>query len=212
MAEKLFKGLIHFKKEDFEKNKEFFQGLKEGQKPHTFYIGCSDSRIVPNLITRTLPGELFVVRNIANIVPPYDKNDGTYKCTASILEYAVKYLEVENILVCGHSNCGGLKALFYPEEKLNKLPFVKQWLSLIDDVKDAVKDIEDEKLREWEVEQLNIVKQLDNLLTYPFVKERVESGKLKLLGWYYIIETAEVYNYNFEKEEFELIKEEINDF
>jgi len=205
MAEKLFKGVIHFRKEDFEKNKEFFQGLKDGQKPHTFYIGCSDSRIVPNLITKTLPGELFVVRNIANVVPPYEINDGTYKCTASALEYAVKYLKVKNILVCGHSNCGGLKALFYDEKKLNKLPFVKEWLKLVSDIKEAVKNIEDPKLREWEAEQLNVVKQLDNLMTYPFVKERVEKGTLRLIGWYYIIETAKVYNYNFKTQEFELI-------
>jgi carbonic anhydrase len=205
MAKKLFDGVINFQKNDFEKNKDFFLGLKEGQKPHTCYIGCSDSRIVPNLITKTLPGELFVVRNIANVVPPYEENDGTYKCTASVLEYAVKYLEVENILVCGHSNCGGLKALFYPKEKLEKLPFVKKWLELIEDLKEMVRDIEDEKLREWEIEQLNVVKQLDNLLTYPFIKERVESGKLKLLGWYYIIESGEVYNYDFEKKVFEIL-------
>jgi len=205
MSEKLFKGVLNFKKEDFEKHKDLFWELKEGQKPHTFYIGCSDSRIVPNLITKTMPGEVFVVRNIANIVPPYNINNGTYKCTASGLEYAVKYLEVENILVCGHSNCGGLKALFYSPEKLEKLPFVKKWLQIIDDVKEAVRDIEDVKLREWEAEQLNVIKQLDNLMTYPFVKERVEAGKLNLIGWYYIIETGEVYNYNKEKNEFELI-------
>ena len=201
----LIEGIVKFKKEDFEKNKEFFQGLKEGQKPHTFYIGCSDSRVVPNLITKTLPGELFVVRNIANIVPPFEINDGTLKCTASILEYAVKYLEVKNIVVCGHSNCGGLKALFYPQEKLDKLPFVKNWLKLIEDLKEKVKDIEDEKLREWEIEQLNIVRQIENLLTYPFVKDRFESGKINIYGWYYIIESGEVYNYNYEKKEFELI-------
>jgi len=203
--DKLFKGVINFKKEDFEAHKDLFEGLKEGQKPHTFYIGCSDSRIVPNLITKTLPGEIFVVRNIANIIPPFEINDGTFKCAASALEYAVNYLEVENILVCGHSNCGGLKALFYPKEKLDKLPLVKKWLEIIDDVKEAVINIEDEKLREWEVEQLNVVKQLDNLMTYSFVKEKVKKGKLKLIGWYYIIETGEVYNYNFQKAEFELI-------
>jgi len=201
----IIEGIVKFKTEDFEKNKDFFQGLKEGQKPHTFYIGCSDSRVVPNLITKTLPGELFVVRNIANIVPPFDKNDGTLKCTASVLEYAVKYLEVKNIVVCGHSNCGGLKALFYPQEKLNKLPMVKNWLKLIEDLKEKVKDIKDEKLREWEIEQLNVVKQLENLLTYPFVKEKFEKGEINIYGWYYIIETGDVYNYNYETKEFELI-------
>ena len=200
----LIDGVVKFRKEDFERDKEFFVGLKEGQKPHTFYVGCSDSRVVPNLITKTLPGELFVVRNIANIIPPANQNDGTLKCTASILEYAVKYLEVKNIVVCGHSNCGGLKALFYPKEKLEKLPYVKNWLKLIEDLKDKV-DTDDEKLREWEIEQLNVIKQLQNLLTYDFVKERVENNSLKIYGWYYVIETAEVFSYNFETHEFELI-------
>ncbi len=205
--EKIFKGVINFKKEDYEAHKELFKELKKGQKPHTFFIGCSDSRVVPNLITKTLPGELFVVRNIANVVPPCNLNDGTYKCTASALEYAVNYLEVKNIVVCGHSNCGGLKALFYPEEKLKKMPFVDKWLDIIKPLKKEVENIEDEGLREWEIEQLNIIKQLDNLLTYDFVKKRVEEGKLNLLGWYYIIKTGEVYNYNFEKNEFELIND-----
>ena len=204
----IIEGIVKFKKEDFERDKEFFQGLKEGQKPHTFYVGCSDSRVVPNLITKTLPGELFVVRNIANVVPPAGKNEGTLKCTASILEYAVNYLEVKNVVVCGHSNCGGLKALFYPKEKLEKLPFVNRWLDLIKDLKDEVKDIKDLALREWEIEQLNVVRQLDNLLSYDFVKEKVEKGKLNIYGWYYIIESGEVYNYNFEKKEFELINGE----
>jgi len=202
MNDKLLEGVKNFKKEDFENQKELFEELKEGQKPHTFYIGCSDSRIVPNLITKTFPGEVFVVRNIANIVPPYEINDGTLKCTAAILEYAVKYLEVENILVCGHSNCGGLKALFYSEEKLNSLPFVKSWLKIIDDVRD---EAQKKNLKPEDIEKINVLKQLDNLMTYPFVKERVQSGKLNLIGWYYIIETGEVYNYNNEKKEFELI-------
>ncbi len=201
----IIEGIVKFKKDDFERDKEFFQGLKKGQKPHTFYVGCSDSRVVPNLITKTLPGELFVVRNIANVIPPFERNDSTYKCTASILEYAVKYLKVKNIVVCGHSNCGGLKALFYPKEKLQKLPLVNKWLDLITDLKDKVKDIDDEALREWEIEQLNVVRQLENLLTYPFVLEKFEKGEINLYGWYYIIESGEVYNYNFEKKEFELI-------
>lgn len=201
----IIEGIVKFKREDFERDKEFFQGLKKGQKPHTFYVGCSDSRVVPNLITKTIPGELFVVRNIANVIPPFDRNDSTYKCTASILEYAVKYLEVKNIVVCGHSNCGGLKALFYPEEKLKSLPIVNKWLDLIKDLKQKVKDIEDAALREWEIEQLNVVRQLENLLSYDFVREKFEKGKINLYGWYYIIESGEVYNYNFETKEFELI-------
>ncbi|NPA12236.1 MAG: carbonic anhydrase [Epsilonproteobacteria bacterium] len=199
----LIEGAVNFKKDDFHKNKELFNELKSSQKPHTFYIGCSDSRIVPNLITKSLPGEVFVLRNIANIMPPSDLNEGDLKCSASTLEYAVKYLEVENILVCGHSNCGGLKALFYDEKELNKLPIVKKWIDLVADLKDMV-DIDD-PARSWKIEQLNILRQIKNIFTYDFVKERVEEGKLKIYGWYYIIETGDVYNYNFEKKEFELI-------
>ena len=198
-------GIVEFRREDFEKNKELFQELKDNQHPHTFYIGCSDSRIVPNLITKTFPGEVFVVRNIANIVPPFDKNDGTLKCTAAILEYAVKYLEVKNIVICGHSDCGGLKALFYPKEKLKQLPFVSHWLSLVEDLKEEVSHVEDIKRKRWKIEQLNVVRQIKNLFTYPFVKEAYKAGKLKVYGWYYIIETGEVYSYNKETKEFELI-------
>ena len=101
--EKLLNGVVQFKKEDFEAHKELFQELANYQKPHTLFIGCSDSRIVPNMITSTLPGELFVIRNIANIVPPYRIKD-EYLATTSAIEYAVIVLEIQNIIICGHSN------------------------------------------------------------------------------------------------------------
>jgi len=207
MDTKLLNGVIKFKNDFFEEHKDIFESLSSSQNPHTLYIGCSDSRVVPDVIAQTMPGELFVVRNIANMVPPYDENSYSFRCTASIIEYAVNMLEVENIVICGHSNCGGCKALYYPEEKLDKLPSVKQWLKLAEEIKNRVlaKNLTLEE-REFQTEQLNIVKQLENILTYPYVKEKVENGKLKLYGWYYVIETADVFNYNFEKKEFELIK------
>jgi len=184
----LIKGVKEFKEKDYEENKELFESLKDSQKPHTFFIGCSDSRIIPNLITKTMPGELFVLRNIANIIPPYNKNSGDLKCSASILEYAVKFLEVKNIVVCGHSNCGGLKALYYPQEKLQTLPFVKSWLELVDDLK-VYKAGE-------EVEKQNILRQIENLMSYPFVKERVENNELKIHGWYFVIESGDVFEWD----------------
>ncbi len=202
---KIFNGVLKFKDEEFESHKKLFEDLKEKQDPHTFYIGCSDSRIVPNLITKTLPGEVFVLRNIANIIPPASANDGRYKCSASILEYAVKVLKVENIVVCGHSNCGGLKALYYPEEKMKKMPFINKWLDLVIDLKDELSSIKDEKLRAWRLEQLNIIRQIQNLLSYSFVKEKYEKEELNIYGWYYIIQTGEVYNYDFDEKEFKLI-------
>ncbi len=194
----LFQGVKKFQKEEFLKKQRLFKELKNGQSPHSFFIGCSDSRIVPDLFTSSDPGELFVVRNIANIIPPYSQIEGTYKCTASALEYAVLYLEVENIVVCGHSDCGGLKALLYPKEKLEKLPNVVHWLDIVKDKLDLSKTRE-------EIEKANILLQIKNILTYPFVVEKIKEGKLHIYGWYYIFETGEVYNYNFESGEFELV-------
>ncbi len=202
---KIFNGVLKFKDEEFESHKKLFENLKEGQNPHTFYIGCSDSRIIPNLITKTLPGEIFVLRNIANIIPPASINDGRYKCSASILEYAVKVLKVENIVICGHSNCGGLKALYYPQDKMKKMPFISKWLDLIVDLKDELSSIKDEKLRAWKLEQLNIIRQIQNLLSYSFVREKYEKEEINIYGWYYIIQTGEVYNYDFDEKEFKLI-------
>ena len=206
--EKLLDGVIKFKNDFFEEHKEVFENLSEGQNPLTLYIGCSDSRVIPDIITNSMPGELFVVRNIGNMVPPYNKNSYSFRCTASIIEYAVQVLEVENIVVCGHSNCGGCKALFYSEEKLDTIPLVKEWLKLGYEIRDRVlaKNL-DLAQREFQTEQLNIVKQLENLLTYPFVEDRVNKGKVKLFGWYYVIETGDIFNYNFNNKEFELIEE-----
>jgi len=207
MDKKLLNGIIKFKNDFFEEHKDIFQNLSSSQNPHTLYIGCSDSRVVPDIIAQTMPGELFVVRNIANMVPPYDKNSYSFRCTASIIEYAVNMLKVENIVICGHSNCGGCKALYYPQEKIDKLPNVKEWLKLGYEVRDRVlaKNLSHEE-KEFQTEQLNIIKQLENILTYPFVEKKVENNEIKLYGWYYIIETANVFNYNFDKKEFELIE------
>ncbi len=204
----LLNRTVKFKQEDFESHRELFKQISKGQSPHTLFIGCSDSRVVPNLITKALPGELFVVRNIANIVPPY-RNSKDYFSTASAIEYAVLVLEFENILVCGHSNCGGCNALYYPDEKLSKTPAVKKWLELALDVKREVKSLgfdKDLAMREWMTEQLNVVYQLKNLLTYPFVEERVREKRLNLIGWHYIIETGEVFNFNEDTQTFELIE------
>ena len=207
MSKKLLNGVIRFKDDFFEEHKDIFENLSNSQNPHTLYIGCSDSRVVPDIIAQTMPGELFVVRNIANMVPPYNEDSYSFRCTASIIEYAVNVLEVENIVVCGHSNCGGCKALFYPQEKLDTIPLVKEWLTLGKEIKDRVlaKNLAPAE-REFQTEQLNIVKQLENLLTYPFIEKRLDENKIKLYGWYYVIETGDVFNYNFDNQEFELIE------
>lgn len=205
--EKLLEGLVKFRENDFEEHKELFSRLSKEQNPHTLFIGCSDSRLIPNLITKTLPGELFVIRNIANIVPPYHESE-EYLATTSAIEYAVNILEVENIVVCGHSNCGGCKSLYSSDEELKALPHTKKWLELAVNAKNKVlaKVSENEfEKREWMTEQANVVEQVKNLLSYPFIRERFKQKKLSIQGWYYIIETGEVFIYNKQTGLFELV-------
>ena len=205
----LFDGVKEFTSNDFEYNKELFQQLSASQKPHTLFIGCSDSRVVPNLITKTMPGELFVIRNIANIVPFY-RESNEYLATTSAIEYAVMALDVKNIIICGHSNCGGCKALYFDESELENIPNTKRWLLLAKDAKSkAEKMIEESNIpldKDKIVEQANIVLQLNHLLTYPMINDRHHSGKLNIYGWYYEIGSGKIFNYNFKDNTFELIE------
>jgi len=206
--DKLTKGVVEFQQNDFESHKELFQNLGREQKPHTLFIGCSDSRIVPNLITNTLPGELFVVRNIGNIVPPFNENTDSFAGTMSAIEYAILQLNVENIVICGHSNCGACNTIYQDENNLKDMPHVQKWLSIIKPVKERVeKQIPNANIyaKEWLTEQMNIVQQMANLLSYPFIREKYVDQKIKIHGWYYIIETGEVYSYNKDTAKFELI-------
>ena len=210
--EKLFKGVAKFRQDDFEAHKDLFESLGRTQKPHTLFIGCADSRVVPDLITRTMPGELFTVRNIANIVPPYRQTQ-EYAGTTSSIEYAVLSLDVENIVVCGHSNCGGCAAMNQSPEELAHLPNVRRWLEISREVRgrvDRQMEVECPEKREWLTEQINILVQMRNLLTYPYVRERYEQGNLNIYGWYYIIETGEIFNFNDQSEIFELVDGPLN--
>ena len=205
--EKLLNGIVEFRKQDFEEHKELFSSLGKAQKPHTLFIGCSDSRVNPSLITKTGPGELFIIRNIANIVPNYRLAD-EYLSTTSAIEYAVRVLEVETVVVCGHSNCGGCAALHKSEEDLKDLPHTRKWLELAGSVKNRVEErcpSDDPAAREWMTEQTNVVEQMKHLLTYPYIRERYQNGGIEILGWHYIIETGEVFGYDKEQGVFELI-------
>jgi Carbonic anhydrase len=204
--QKLLDGIVKFRRNDFEAHKELFHQLKEAQKPHTLFITCSDSRIDPNRITGTLPGEMFIIRNIANIVPPFRVTD-EYVATTSAIEYAVQALEVDNIIVCGHSNCGGCAAAMNPSEKLKELPNTRKWLELAEPVRQQVlRELGDEyqEAREWMMEQTNVIEQLKHLMTFPYIRDKVMAGTLMVSGWYYIIETGEIFIYDKEISEFRL--------
>jgi len=200
-------GVIRFREKDFEANREHFENLGREQNPHTLFIGCSDSRVVPSLITQTMPGELFIIRNIANLVPMY-RESGEYLATTSAVEYAVQVLNVSNIIVCGHSNCGGCAALYETPENMNKIPHTRHWLELAMPVKDKVLKLignADPAAREWLTEQMNVVEQLSHLMTYPYINERVKSGEIRLIGWHYMIHTGNIYEFHRETGEFEPI-------
>ena len=201
---KLLDGLVRFRRNDFEAHRELFRGLKSGQKPHTLFIACSDSRVDPNLITGTLPGELFIIRNIANLVPPY-RATTEFLATTSAIEYAVLALNVENIIVCGHSNCGGCAACLASLQTSEQLPHTRRWLELAHPVRNRVlREIppNEPEAREWMMEQMNVVEQLKHLLTYPYIEEKINAGKLVISGWHYIIETGEVFIYDRTEGEF----------
>lgn len=202
----LFDGVKAFNRHDFEAHRSLFSEIGRKQDPHTLFIGCSDSRVVPNLITKTLPGELFVIRNIANIVPYYRETE-EFVATTSAIEYAVLVLKVKNIVVCGHSNCGGCNALLKSEDELVHIPHTRKWLELSSHVKAMIfsENIADEYEREWRTEQMNVIEQMNHLLSYPYIKERYLNNELAIFGWYYIIETGEVYNYSKEERKFIII-------
>lgn len=197
---RLVEGIKGFKANEFIPRQQFFEDLGGSQSPHTLFIGCSDSRVVPSLITQTFPGELFVIRNIANIIPFYKKNSDTYLATTAAIEYAVNQLNVTTIIICGHSNCGGCAAL-YQDKELKNLPHTKKWLELAHPVKRIVEDkIAKKKIKPEQrslfTEQLNVVEQMSHLLKYNYIRKRVKEGSLNVMGWYYQIEQGEIYNYD----------------
>ncbi len=137
------------------------------------------------------------MRNIANIVPMYRETE-EYVATTSCIEYAINILQVKNIIVCGHSNCGGCNALLKTEDELHHLPHTRKWLELAARVKEKVEaeQITSQEEREWRTEQLNIIEQMEHLLTYPYIAERYKAQAVQIYGWYYVIETGEVFNYD----------------
>ena len=161
--------------------------VKDGQHPTILFIGCSDSRIVPYLLTGTGPGELFIVRNVGAFVPPYDGSAG-YHGTAAAIEFAVLNLDVSHIIVCGHTHCGGIRALY--EEVPPGAHNLAAWLELAREAALPVR-VTDEALRR--TEQRAVVLQLERLMDYPMVRERVEVKRLALHGWHYVIEDGEVH-------------------
>ena len=186
---------------------ELYEHLKKGQKPRALLIGCSDSRVDPAILTRSAPGDLFVVRNVANLVPPCE-HDTAYHGVSAALEYAVCHLRVEHIIVMGHSQCGGIRALMEGTLLEKKDSFIGKWVSLGQKAKDRVLTSLPEKPFDVQVkacERTSVLESLDNLMTFPWVRQRVEEGSLVLHGWYFDIETGTLSGYDPVSRHFELL-------
>ncbi|MBR8826473.1 MAG: carbonic anhydrase [Gomphosphaeria aponina SAG 52.96 = DSM 107014] len=193
---KLIDGLQKFQTGYYSSHKELFEELSHGQQPRILFITCSDSRIDPNLITQAEVGELFVIRNAGNIIPPFGATNGG---EGAAVEYAIHHLEIEQVIVCGHSHCGAMKGLLKLESLAAEMPLVYEWLKQAEAtrrlVKDNYGDFEGMELLELTVAE-NVLNQLENLHTYPVIRSKVRQGKLALHGWIYRIESGEVLAYD----------------
>jgi len=197
----------------FKKNKESLMKLvTSGQSPKALFIGCSDSRVIPDLIVQSNPGDLFVIRNVGNFVPPY-RPDEDFHATASGIEYAVSILEVEEIIICGHSYCGACKCL-YQDLSDSSLVHTRKWLELGESAKKSAilslsKDADNNELLRL-TEKLSVINQIENILSYPNVRKRFEEGSLSIHGWYYYMENGYIEYYDADKYEFLPLKDLLN--
>lgn len=195
--DELLLRLRRFHSNYFPLHQQRFQDLvADGQHPKTLFIGCSDSRLVPYLLTGAGPGELFIVRNVGAFVPPYDGSHGLHGTTAAI-EYAVLNLHVERVIVCGHSHCGAIRAAYdgVPDEARA----LKAWLKLAQEALLPVQSSPEALLR---TEQRSVVLQLERLMDYPMVRREVEAGRLTLHGWHYVIEDGEIHVFDAQRADF----------
>ncbi|MFO0705841.1 MAG: carbonic anhydrase [Nitrospira sp.] len=199
---KLVEGLKKFQRDVFKTKRDLFTHLARGQQPRALFITCSDSRIDPCLVTQTEPGELFILRNAGNLVPSYGTTIGS---TIATIEYAVGVLGVKNIIVCGHTDCGVVKAILEPEQ-VGDLPAVKSWLLQAEATRRVVRENYSHLTGDAlyvATTQENVRIQLEHLQTHPVVAAKLRSKTLELHGWVYSIETGDVWSYDFQRDTFQ---------
>jgi len=188
---------------DFKNNEKLYLDLaKKGQKPATLWIGCSDSRVVPEQIMGANPGDLFVHRNIANIIPPVDSNEN---CTSSAIKYAVNELNVSHIVVCGHTECGGMKAVINSSELTNECT-IHRWISHAFPAKERTlaKNIDENELYLETIKE-NVILQKENLLTLDYVSEKYKTGELKIHCWLYDLHTGDISRFDSDKDSWSVL-------
>lgn len=201
---RLSSGFRRFQHRWYHPEEPLFQVLKNGQKPLALVIACSDSRVDPVLLTDCRPGDLFVVRNVANLVPPYMPDGGRHGVSAA-LEYAVKHLEVQDIIIIGHASCGGIQALVSGAGEHGEDEFIGPWVNV---ARRALEKADEaapgacaaDRARACELWSVRL--SLENLLSFPWVKKAVDEGKIFLHGWYFDIQSGELLEYDAKKKDF----------
>ncbi|HAR41179.1 MAG TPA: carbonic anhydrase [Bdellovibrionales bacterium] len=210
---KLLRGIVDFRKNTRLSCKDTFAQLALGQEPDTLFIACSDSRVVPNLFASSDPGDLFVVRNVGNLVPACGDEDhsASDESEAAAIEFALSSLPVTDIVICGHSECGAMEALVHGR-KLVEPSNLRSWLrhgekSL--EQLDSGRNLGTPRQEPHNLlSQLNVLAQIEHLKTYPLVLKRLNEGTLRLHGWWFDIQEADVYEYDSSEDKFHLIDEE----
>lgn len=208
---KLMDGFVRFRQEVYPGMQPLFQMLSGGQHPRALFVTCSDSRVEPSLLMQADPGDLFICRNAGNIVPPWGDAQGGVTAT---IEYAVQALSIPHIVICGHSDCGAVKAMLHPE-KLTAMPTVAMWLNFAESARRVVTESchgcdEDEMVQRMTFE--NVLTQITNLSTHPSVASALARGSVKLHGWVYNFERGQLVAFDAEKGDFvELTAEAVAD-
>lgn len=203
--QKLLRGIQQFQKSEFNKNKDLFERLAGGQKPEALFITCSDSRLNPNLLTQTEPGELFIMRNAGNLIPSYG---ATQSGEAGTIEFALAGLGIREIIVCGHSHCGAMRGVLEPAI-VKEMPAVSAWLKNADATKrimfENYKELDPAALLNATIQE-NVLVQIENLKTHPTVAALLARGELRIHAWVYKFETGEVYAYDQVEKQFGLLR------
>jgi carbonic anhydrase len=194
---RIIRGLSEFQNNYFARNQELFESLSHSQSPEILFITCCDSRISPALLTQTQPGELFIIRNLGNIIPPHSNASSS---EGAAIEYAVKSLKVEHIVVCGHSDCGSMKAMLKLQQLSSELPLVNDWLKYHAEstrllLSENYPEYSGEELLRLAIEE-NVLSQVENLTTYPAVRSKLRAQKISIYAWVYEIETGKIFAFN----------------
>ena len=186
---RLIDGFKSFRETYYEEQPDFYRLLVEkGQSPDVMIIACSDSRVNPSIIAKAKPGELFIVRNVANLVPPYAPDSNLHGTSAAI-EFAVRDLKVSHIIILGHSHCGGIRGLCEGHRDDEHREFIDGWMSIVEHARD---DTLEGKVQHRHLEREAVKVSLSNLLSFPWIKSRVDAGNLELHGWLFDLEAGEL--------------------